>query len=110
MQVIPVNVAKAVSLSGSIGSAGLENAVAGKAGGDVKEATSFRKILEGYVQDVSAMDKNADKLVEGLARGEVTDVHQVMLAVEEANMALDLLIQVRNKLLEAYQEISRTSI
>jgi len=111
MRVIPVNVAKAIPSTGPAGSLdGLRNAVKPKAGGEGKESPSFQEILKGYFQDVGRMDKEADKLVEGLATGEVTDVHQVMLAVEEANMALDLLIEVRNKLLEAYQEISRTSI
>jgi len=111
MRVIPVNVAKALPTVGPAGPLeGLRNAVKPNAAEGEKESPSFQEILKGYIRDVGDMDQRADALVEGLASGEVTDVHQVMLAVEEANMALDLLIEVRNKLLEAYQEISRTSI
>ncbi len=107
---IPINVAKAVpihqALSGLTGGgpAGLQKA------GAVKDGSSFADILKGYVNEVGKMEKDADKLISGVASGDVTDVHQVMMAVEEANMALDLLVSIRNKLLEAYQELARSAM
>ena len=40
----------------------------------------------------------------------VTDVHQVMVAVEEAGIALDLMLEIRNKVLEGYQELIRMQV
>ncbi|MFH1278412.1 MAG: flagellar hook-basal body complex protein FliE [Candidatus Eisenbacteria bacterium] len=71
---------------------------------------SFAETLKGYLQDVTRLEQEADFQVQALAEGKVSDPHEVMMAVEEANMALDLLIEIRNKLLEAYQELSRTSV
>lgn len=45
-----------------------------------------------------------------LAVGEVTDIHQVMIAAEKANIALQLTISIRNQVIEAYQEIGRMQI
>lgn len=71
---------------------------------------SFADTLKGYLQDVTRLEQEADLRIQALADGKIADPHEVMLAVEEANMALDLLIEIRNKLLEAYQELSRTSV
>ncbi|MCK4546007.1 MAG: flagellar hook-basal body complex protein FliE [Candidatus Eisenbacteria sp.] len=71
---------------------------------------SFAETLQGYLKEVAEMERLAEQQVVSLAQGEATNVHQVMLAVEEANLALDLLIQIRNRLLDAYKELSATSI
>ncbi len=82
----------------------------GSRGGAPAGGASFAETLKGYLQDVTRLEQEADMQVQALADGKLSDPHQVMMAVEEANMALDLLIEIRNKLLEAYQELSRTSV
>src|SRR5215216_7667384 len=52
----------------------------------------------------------SDKLLQRLATGEVDNLHQVMLSLEEAKLSFQLLVQVRNKLLEAYQDILRMQV
>ena len=74
------------------------------------ESPTFRDTLKEYVRNVGEIERSADDQIQALARGEAVDPHTIMLALEEANMALDLLIELRNKLLEAYQELSRTPI
>ena len=52
----------------------------------------------------------ADELVRKLALGEVDNVHQVMIALDQARLSFQLLTQVRNKLLDSYQDILRMSV
>ncbi len=52
----------------------------------------------------------ADAGLQRLAAGEAENLHQVMIAAEEARLGLQLLVQVRNRLLEGYQEILRMSV
>ena len=71
---------------------------------------SFADTLKEYVQGVADLGSKADKQIEALSRGEATDPHQIMLAVEKANLSLDLQIEIRNKLLDAYHELARTPL
>ena len=71
---------------------------------------SFGELLKDAVDQVNQLQGQADKLAEQLASGNLKDVHQVMVAMEKASLALQLTIQVRNKAIEAYQEIMRTQV
>jgi flagellar hook-basal body complex protein FliE len=71
---------------------------------------SFGDTLKGFIKDVNSMQNHADKSIEKMVAGEITDVHQVMVAVEEANTAFSLMMELRNKMLDAYQEILRMQI
>ena len=42
--------------------------------------------------------------------GEITDIHEVMIAVEEANTAMEFMLEIRNKIVEAYQEVMRMPV
>jgi flagellar hook-basal body complex protein FliE len=53
---------------------------------------------------------HADEAVRGLAAGETENLHQVMIALEEARVSLQLAVQVRNRLLDAYQEVLRMQV
>jgi flagellar hook-basal body complex protein FliE len=73
-------------------------------------APSFGDVLNGYLDKTDAAQHRADQMVESLALGEPVDVHQVMLALNEASNAIHLTLQVRGKVLEAYQELMRMPI
>lgn len=75
-----------------------------------KGGESFADLLRAKLQEVNELQKQADAAVQGFVAGEITDVHQVMLATQRAQLALELTVQVRNKLVEAYQEIFRMQI
>jgi flagellar hook-basal body complex protein FliE len=77
-------------------------------GGSVIPA--FGDVLSGFLRQVDAAQHRSDAMVESLALGEPVDVHQVMLALGEASNALQLTLQVRGKVLEAYQEFMRLPI
>ena len=68
---------------------------------------SFKSTLQGYLKDVNEMQHKADASIEKMAAGEITDVHQVMNTVQEANLAFNMMMEIRNKMMDAYQEIMR---
>ena len=71
---------------------------------------SFAQALGGALQQVNATQAKAESLGEAYQRGEVTDVAKVMLARQEAGLAFEATLQVRNKLLSAYQDIMRMGV
>lgn len=70
---------------------------------------SFSNILSDSIEQVSALQKNADAAVEKFVAGEL-DIADVMIETEKAGTALQLTLQLRNKVLEAYQEIMRMQV
>ena len=71
---------------------------------------NFLDLVKGFVGDVNEIQMQSGKMVDAFAAGEVTDVHQVMVASQEAGLALDLLLEVRNRTMEAFQEIMRMQV
>lgn len=71
---------------------------------------SFGQVLKEKLQGVNELQLQADKLTEQYFAGEPVELHDVMLAAQEAQLALQLTVQIRNKIIEAYQEVSRMSI
>lgn len=71
---------------------------------------SFGQFLSNAIKDVNTLQKNAETASIDLAAGKIQDVAQVAIAQEKANVALQLTLQVRNKVVEAYQEIMRISV
>ncbi len=70
----------------------------------------FADALKGAVESVNATQVRAGDVTAAYERGEVTDVAQVMLARQEAGIAFEATLQVRNKLLSAYQDIMRMGV
>ena len=71
---------------------------------------SFPQVLKEMVNDTNDLQQTAATIAEKFALGEVTDVHEVVIAAEEAGVALELVMEIRNKLIEAYQELMRMPI
>lgn len=69
--------------------------------------TDFKTLLANALHKVDAAQKESMLMTQKLIAGEVEDLHQVMIAAQKASITLDLTIQVRNKVVEAYQEIMR---
>jgi flagellar hook-basal body complex protein FliE len=72
------------------------------------DGESFGDMLKSFVQDVNELQHNSADVEKKFLTGEITDVHEVMLAAQEASVAFELLMEIRNKLMESYQEIIRT--
>ena len=71
---------------------------------------SFQNLLEESLSEVNDLQHYADDMVNKLATNEVKDLHQVLAAVEEANLAFKLTMKLRDKIMEAYREVMRMSI
>ena len=72
----------------------------------VKEG-DFLKTLKSFYCQVDEQIKEADQKTAEFAVGNIHDIHEIMIASEKAGLSFKLLLQIRNKLLEAYQEIMR---
>lgn len=83
------------------------------AGTEAKQETvegSFAGILDNALKELNDTQVKADQLTLELLTGEVQDIHQVTVAMTEAKLAMQLAVEVRNKIIEAYQEVSRMQI
>lgn len=72
--------------------------------------TGFSQLMEEMVGKVGEMQNDADRAIQQLATGQGKGLHEVMLAVEKASISFQMLTQVRNKAVEAYQEIMRMPV
>ena len=73
-------------------------------------AGGFADALKSALDGVNSTQQNADNVTAAYERGEVTDVAKVMLARQEAGVAFEATLQVRNRLLSAYQDIMRMGV
>jgi len=73
-------------------------------------AGDFATWMERELGQVNDKLLQADEMTRKLALGEVDNVHHVMIALDEAKLSMQLLTQVRNKLIESYQDILRMSV
>jgi len=76
----------------------------------VSDSISFSSFLKDALDQVESTQTEARIAGASMAVGDSAQMHQVMIAYEKAYMALDLTIQIRNKMVEAYQEIMRIQI
>lgn len=76
----------------------------------VENENGFAEILRGALGEVNQVQLDADQAVDHLLTGDLENLHQVMIKAEEAQLSLQLTTQVVNKVLQAYQEISRMQI
>jgi len=78
-------------------------------GAKAAEATQPSAFAES-LQKVSDLTGTADNLAEGVATGQLTDVHQFTAAAAKAQLGVELTVAVRNRAVEAYQEIMRMQV
>jgi len=71
---------------------------------------AFERVLGGVLGGASAADAQAGQAIQALATGEADDVHTAALAVAQADISFRLALTIRNRLLEAYQEITRMQV
>lgn len=74
------------------------------------ETKSFKETMTEFMDDVNKLQLNAGESVEKLLTGEIKDAHDVMVAVEKANTSFELMMEIRNKMLDAYREIMRMQV
>lgn len=71
---------------------------------------SFGSLVSNGLQQVSTQLQTSQADLQSLAAGNVDNLHQVMLRLEESRMSFQLMLQVRNRLLESYQDLMRMQV
>lgn len=72
-----------------------------------KRGTSFQDVFSGFLNEVNTLQHQADSQVQKLASGEVENLHDVTITMDEAKKSFELMLEVRNKLLEAFEKLQR---
>jgi flagellar hook-basal body complex protein FliE len=97
-----------------VGPAGLQTAdgisLAGSTEAPATDKTSFSDLVTGLVRSVDAKGKAAESEARRLMVGESDNIHRTMISMQEAGVAFNLLVEVRNKLVESYQELMRMPV
>lgn len=71
---------------------------------------SFADTLKEAVTSVNELQKSSDKFAQNVATGKTDDVAGAMIAAEKADIALRVMVQVRNKIIDAYQEVMKMQV
>lgn len=74
------------------------------------ESESFGQMLKNSIDQVSLLQQQSSESINELVTGKHTNIHQTMIAMEKSSVAFELLMQSRNKVVDAYKEIMRTPI
>ena len=78
--------------------------------GTENKGVSFSDFLNNALTEVNKLQIDSEKLNEAFAMGKIDNLHQVSIAAEKADIAMQLTVQIREKVLNAYQEIMRMSV
>ena len=73
-------------------------------------AKSFADMMSDSIEKVNEMQLQADRAAKELAAGRNKNIHETMLIMEKADMSFRLMMQVRNKVLDAYREVMRMQV
>ena len=71
------------------------------------EGSEFKNVLQGAIDQVELSHNDANQSVQNFLSGDGEDLHSTILAVQRAGLEFDMLMQVRNKVVSAYQEVMR---
>lgn len=78
--------------------------------GAAEGSTDFAQELKNALGDVNSMQIEGEKAMSDIATGSVKDLHQAAIAIDKAELSMKLMLEVRNKALNAYKEITRTQM
>ncbi|MBN2241185.1 MAG: flagellar hook-basal body complex protein FliE [Acidobacteria bacterium] len=78
--------------------------------GAEKKDTNFGTVLKDAISTVNELQKQSDREIEKLMTGESQDLHNTVIAMQKAGLSFQMMMQVRNKIVQAYQEIIRMQV
>jgi flagellar hook-basal body complex protein FliE len=78
--------------------------------GPEKDSPKFGEVLKDAIATVNELQKSSDQEIQKLMTGESQDLHTTMIAVQKADLSFQMMMQVRNKIVMAYQEIMRMQV
>jgi flagellar hook-basal body complex protein FliE len=70
----------------------------------------FGEVLKDAIETVNELQKTSDTEIQKLITGESQDLHSTLIAVQKADLSFQMMMQVRNKIVQAYQEIMRMQV
>jgi len=70
----------------------------------------FSHVLKDAIADINKLQTNADEAIAKVQMDNTASIHEAMIALEQANISFRAMMQVRNKILDAYQEVMRTQV
>lgn len=73
-------------------------------------SVNFGEILKDALQDVNKAQLESNDQIQKMLSGDIQDVHSAMIAVQKADLSFQMMMQVRNKLVDAYHEIMRMQV
>ncbi|MEK6554660.1 MAG: flagellar hook-basal body complex protein FliE [Bdellovibrionota bacterium] len=88
----------------------IRNTELNKEAGATGDVQSFADTLKSAVNSVNELSQEANVQMQKLATGETKNIPEVMIASEKASVAFKLMLQVRNKVIDAYQEIMKMQV
>ncbi len=74
------------------------------------DGTNFAEQLKSAINEVNEIQEKSEEAVADLATGQVKDLHQAALAIGKAETSMQLMLEIRNKALNAYKELGRTQL
>jgi flagellar hook-basal body complex protein FliE len=86
-----------------------ETRIQQKPGSDSK-GPGFGEILKDAISTANELQKQSDQEIQKLMTGESQDVHTTVMAMQKADLSFQMMMQVRNKIVQAYQEIMRMQV
>ncbi|HTZ18712.1 MAG TPA: flagellar hook-basal body complex protein FliE [Dissulfurispiraceae bacterium] len=75
-----------------------------------KQGVSFADAIKDALKEVNQIQNDAEKAIQDFAKGDVKDIQTVVVAMEKADLSLQTLLSVRNRLISAYQQISSMQV
>lgn len=73
-------------------------------------ANSFGSVLKDTISDINKLQNDADKSIAKVQLEDAGSIHEAMIALEKAGISFQVMMQVRNKILDAYQEVMRMQV
>ncbi len=78
--------------------------------GEGQEGKDFGEVISDFIQAVNDAQKESTEKVTEVIQGKTENLHEAMAALEEARLSFQLMLEIRNRLLESYQELQRTQV
>ncbi|MCY2955396.1 MAG: flagellar hook-basal body complex protein FliE [Planctomycetota bacterium] len=105
-----INTTNNLTSLGKVGGGGVSGSVGGGAEVGSSGGSSFSDVLKKSIDEVSRLQQDASKAVEDLATGRTDNVSAVMTAMEKSDLAFKMLLAIRAKLMDAYEEIKSIQV
>jgi len=86
------------------------NSVSGGVSESASDPNSFASKISDSIKEIAENSKGIDQLPADLATGKITDIHEVATRLKQSELSLKFALEVRNKFIDAYQEVMRMSV